>query len=321
MNPATDLPPLAELLYFAGMALVAAVILTRLASIESGPLAPLAEIRPQATFIAALAVGVSFLLGDDVYAYAAVFAFFAAAWPLGLYRRPALEPVMKDAAGALRIASWNAAAASFGGRLRPAPLSDGAVKALRGFNADLLILQEATAADVERFLAGAEGYRPLEGVDDPGPALRILARADCPARLLAGGAPRLKRVRIDAPGAAPLVVFAAHAPFPTASDRGDSFTLLIEALAKETKAGRRIALAGDLNAGPFGSVFARLKSEGGLRDPRRGRRPIATWPIPVFGPGLQIDHILVGPQVAVIDHQIGDMLRSDHSPIWADLRW
>ena len=127
--------------------------------------------------------------------------------------------------------------------------------------------------------------------------------------------------RLNGIASTPLVVFAAHAPAPWSAERGESFTLLIDAIVKETKAGRRVALVGDLNAAPFGSVFARLKTDGGLRDPRRGRRPIATWPIPVFGPGLQIDHILVGPDVAVIDHQIGAMLRSDHTLIWADLRW
>ncbi|MEM6491184.1 MAG: endonuclease/exonuclease/phosphatase family protein [Pseudomonadota bacterium] len=322
MNPAPELLPLAQFLYFGGMALTLAVIVIRMASLADGPLAPLAEIRPQAAFIAAMCVGVSFLLGDDAYAYAAVFAFLAAAFPLAIYRRPKLEPLIKDAKGVARVLTWNAGAAAFGGRLRGgSPLSDGAVKLLRGSRADLVVLQEATATDAARFLSGEGDYSALTAHEGDGPALRIFAHTDLPARLLSGGAPKLQRVRIDLPDTAPLIIFAVHAPPPWATDRSDSFTMLIEAIVKETKAGRRAALVGDLNASPFGVIFARLKEEAGLRDPRRGRRPIATWPIPVFGPGLQIDHILVGPDVAVVDHQIGPMQRSDHTPIWADLRW
>jgi len=79
-------------------------------------------------------------------------------------------------------------------------------------------------------------------------------------------------------------------------------------------------VAGDLNATPWSAGFRRLVSRGGLRDTALGRGVVATWNARLPLPGIPIDHVLVTPDVVVLDHRVGPDVGSDHLPVEAVLR-
>lgn len=81
-----------------------------------------------------------------------------------------------------------------------------------------------------------------------------------------------------------------------------------------------VILAGDLNTTPWSPRFVRLLRGAGLKDSARARVLAATWlhPFPLIG--LPIDHILVSPDIGVVQSRVHAFLGSDHRPISATLR-
>lgn len=285
--------------------------------VRSGPLAALAELRPHAVFVSAFAVVATPLLEDPWALPAGALIAAYAAWPLVQYRLAKFEPVVRGE-GRLTMALWNAGGRSALSRLWGGQISDRAIDKLAGADVELLLLMEVSDDDIARFRARHPHYGALT---KRGARVHILikaARAE-EARLEArpGGAV----LRLTGGAGKRFALFALHAPFPTDRERPAFFNALARDVAAEAAKGWRVAVAGDLNAGPFGPAFRKLIAEGSLRDPARGRRPFATWPVPIFGLGLQIDHVLVSEGVAAIDYGPGPWLRSDHNPVRADLRW
>jgi endonuclease/exonuclease/phosphatase (EEP) superfamily protein YafD len=107
---------------------------------------------------------------------------------------------------------------------------------------------------------------------------------------------------------------------------------LSPALDRELRAhlravGRRAAAAphpclviGDLNATPWSAAFHGLMREGRLVDSARGRGIQPTWNARLWAPRIPIDHVLVTPDVTVVDRRLGPDVGSDHLPIEAVLR-
>jgi endonuclease/exonuclease/phosphatase (EEP) superfamily protein YafD len=89
----------------------------------------------------------------------------------------------------------------------------------------------------------------------------------------------------------------------------------------EAEDGPRV-VAGDLNATSGHRAYRDLL-EGGLRDAyvERGRWWAATWPRNRWWapPVVRLDHVLVSPEVAVVDVREGAGQGSDHRPVIADL--
>jgi endonuclease/exonuclease/phosphatase (EEP) superfamily protein YafD len=78
-----------------------------------------------------------------------------------------------------------------------------------------------------------------------------------------------------------------------------------------------LIVAGDLNVSPWSPHFRELIRESGLRDSRAGFGVQATWPsfFPLLG--TPIDHVLISPDLAVIDRSVGPDIGSDHFPVVA----
>jgi endonuclease/exonuclease/phosphatase (EEP) superfamily protein YafD len=119
----------------------------------------------------------------------------------------------------------------------------------------------------------------------------------------------------------PLRFAALHAMWPMtpwfAAQRGADFA----AVAAEARQRGRLPFVavGDLNVSPLSPRFAVLLAESGLRSAAAGLGWMPTWPafFPPFG--IQLDHALVSPQIAVRQFVRGSGTGSDHRPILVDL--
>ncbi len=77
---------------------------------------------------------------------------------------------------------------------------------------------------------------------------------------------------------------------------------------------------GDFNISPFSPRFAPIVSDGVLRRATAGRGWLPTWPVFFPAAGIQIDHLLVTPTVAVDAVRTRSELGSDHRAVIADLQ-
>ncbi len=140
---------------------------------------------------------------------------------------------------------------------------------------------------------------PLEDVqitDDPGPG-RAIARAT-----------------VRPPNGAPLRVFATH-PMPAKTPRHlrdrDAMIALIRAEAEAREGGRYLVM-GDFNLSPSAPAYRLLPG-------RRAGGPwrVGTWLTRLPGVGLTIDHVMLGPGVALRAARVGPAIGSDHFPVIA----
>ncbi len=78
-------------------------------------------------------------------------------------------------------------------------------------------------------------------------------------------------------------------------------------------------VAGDLNITIWSPYYRKLEADSGLRNVRRGYGIIPSWPanLPFFR--IALDHILVPPDILVVDLERGPDVGSDHLPLVADL--
>lgn len=76
---------------------------------------------------------------------------------------------------------------------------------------------------------------------------------------------------------------------------------------------------GDFNLSPLSPHFAALLRDGCLRSAAAGRGWQPTWPVFLPVIGIQIDHALVSPDIAVNSFRVGAIKGSDHRPIIVDL--
>ncbi|MBI4026163.1 MAG: endonuclease/exonuclease/phosphatase family protein [Verrucomicrobia bacterium] len=83
--------------------------------------------------------------------------------------------------------------------------------------------------------------------------------------------------------------------------------------------GNRLII-GDLNVTPYSPFFRGLLDQGKLRDPRRGRGMIPSWPSIMPLLGIPIDTVLTQNKLCVVDIHRGTYLGSDHFPIWVILQ-
>ena len=108
---------------------------------------------------------------------------------------------------------------------------------------------------------------------------------------------------------------------------------LVELARHQAPPGVARVLAGDLNLAPTSPTFRHLLRAGDLRDSRIGFGRAASWcaaelvPDPALrhwlagcdASWITIDHVLVGPTVAVLDRRAVDLPGSDHRAAVADL--
>ena len=115
-------------------------------------------------------------------------------------------------------------------------------------------------------------------------------------------------------GSRPLEVVALH-PLPPVSGPASKIrdTILADASIYAAGEGSRIAV-GDLNCSPWSPHFRSFLKTSGLRDTALGRGAQGTW-LRGLLLGIPIDHVLVSPDIEVIDRIIGRDVGSDHRPV------
>ncbi len=117
----------------------------------------------------------------------------------------------------------------------------------------------------------------------------------------------------------PLTLIGTHPPPPrgpvNSSYRNQQMTEIAQYISGIQ--GARI-LAGDLNVTSWSPFFKEWLGESGLHDSRLGFGVQATWPTtnPVFL--IPLDHVLVSPDIQVIQRQVGANVGSDHHPVLMD---
>lgn len=120
--------------------------------------------------------------------------------------------------------------------------------------------------------------------------------------------------------AAEVTVIATHPrpPLDPALDR--ELRLHLREIGRRAAASETPCLVvGDLNATPWCEAFRGLVADGRLRDSAAGRGIQNTWNARLWAPRIPIDHILVSPDVTVLDRRVGPDVGSDHFPVEARL--
>ena len=81
-----------------------------------------------------------------------------------------------------------------------------------------------------------------------------------------------------------------------------------------------VIVAGDFNMTRLSASFDEFVAASGLAAPTRVLASWPAWPTPMPLPQVQIDHVFVSPQLAVVDQRVGRPVGSDHLPLWSAIR-
>ena len=120
-----------------------------------------------------------------------------------------------------------------------------------------------------------------------------------------------------------LRMFGVHPPPPVtksyAAMRADYFSIVKE---RAEDAESSIVVVGDFNAAAWSPIYQDLAAKMDLRSAAHGYGLDLTWKpfsvVPFLG--LPIDHVLVSPEIEVVDFSVGDAAGSDHRPLSAELK-
>jgi endonuclease/exonuclease/phosphatase (EEP) superfamily protein YafD len=201
----------------------------------------------------------------------------------------------------------------------------GAVAWLRAHPAEVVLLQEVTAAwqDAVEGALAEYPYRFVHPREDPY-GIAVLSRTPLlgvrKADFAGDGLPSVVAV-IEA-GGRPLQVMNLHTHWPVAPRLAEARDRGLQAAAREIRGGSLpTVLAGDLNLTPYAPAFGALLVESGLRDALAGRAWRPTWQAGFWPLALPIDHVLVPDDVCVVATRIGGDVGSDHRPVHVTLRW
>jgi endonuclease/exonuclease/phosphatase (EEP) superfamily protein YafD len=142
-----------------------------------------------------------------------------------------------------------------------------------------------------------------------------------------------KRVRVLRPDQLPVLelevrvgkwgmtVRTLHPPSPQDAELWAARNEFLELAARELPWHSRCVVLGDLNTSSGSPAFDDLLERSGLRDTRRGFGRLPTWRTsePIAGLWTDLDHILVGAWVAVVERGTSTIPGSDHLAATATL--
>lgn len=130
------------------------------------------------------------------------------------------------------------------------------------------------------------------------------------------------RLRLPQSGAS-LTLIEVHAVWPlgtqVALKRNAELGFVADLAAQA--AGSPTILVGDFNVTPYSPHFRALERDSGLSSNLRARWPVGTWPswLPAWA-AISIDHLLVSPQIQVLERRVGPSFGSDHYAVTTRLR-
>jgi len=125
---------------------------------------------------------------------------------------------------------------------------------------------------------------------------------------------------VKIPGrAAPLALYAVHAPPPINAEMADDRNRKLAHVARKVSAQAAMTpvVLGDFNLTPWSPYFERFVADSGLADARTPHRFEHTWPVTFNNAhlGLALDHSFAHPGLRLIKRTIGPDLGSDHMPV------
>jgi endonuclease/exonuclease/phosphatase (EEP) superfamily protein YafD len=120
-----------------------------------------------------------------------------------------------------------------------------------------------------------------------------------------------------------LATFHASAP-PLGFARRElefaEFSELVQSLRQSGRIKDPLVFAGDINVTPYAPAMKKLSYDLRLRNAREGFGLLHSWPVWLPAPlRIPIDHVLVGPEISVLDYRLGPPIGSDHLPTIAVL--
>jgi endonuclease/exonuclease/phosphatase (EEP) superfamily protein YafD len=209
-------------------------------------------------------------------------------------------------------------------------------RAIAELRPDLVALVEPDRrwfAALSPALAGYSARRELEHPGNFGLGLYVRGEMTSSIELLGSELPTLvAHVTLSSAPAAPFAFVLTHPipPIYRATERSHYSQLaavarrVVELRAAAAPSGRAVPviLAGDLNTTPWSRAFASLREVTGLIDTRAGFGVHASFPADPAAALLRIpiDHVLVSPEIGVLDRRIERDIGSDHLPVLVELQ-
>lgn len=116
----------------------------------------------------------------------------------------------------------------------------------------------------------------------------------------------------------PLTIVATHPPPPAGREMTEMRNGQIRELTshlRTSRASQPLIVAGDFNATPWSSVFARFKTIG-LRESALGHGIHTTWMSSMPWLAIPIDHVLVSESIQIAEHRVLPACGSDHNAVF-----
>jgi endonuclease/exonuclease/phosphatase (EEP) superfamily protein YafD len=188
---------------------------------------------------------------------------------------------------------------------------------------DVVFLHESTVLWEDQARAADLGYQ-IYTVGQPGLIFSTLVLAPPGSGYQSFGftttEPRAVEVILERPEG-PIRLLGTHPISPVTAERAGLRDAQIAWAAQwAADAGGAAVVTGDLNATQWSHAFRAFVSVSGMRDSTRGFGLQPTFPMdgnPLVR--VQIDHLLHGSDLAVIDRRLGPRMGSDHAPLIVQL--
>jgi endonuclease/exonuclease/phosphatase (EEP) superfamily protein YafD len=117
-------------------------------------------------------------------------------------------------------------------------------------------------------------------------------------------------------GSTDMTIISTHPRIPLGRDNFEARNLQLQSVADlVAQANGEVLVIGDLNASLWDRHYRRFEEATGLRNARRGKGVLPTWPTFMPLAMIPIDHVLVSSRVGIADIRTGPRIGSDHLPL------
>lgn len=262
---------------------------------------------------ATAAAGFAALRWRTLALWAVALTAFEAALVLPLYLNAASAPEPHAGAPRLRVVSYN--------MLHGNPHTAAAARHVAGLEADVVVLLEATAPQLQAFTTALPGWHAIAEPRDDAFGIAVLSRrAPSSARVVMPGPRWMPAIELRLPlGDRSVTIFAVHPPPPVSEGHTRTRDELLRTVTRWAAASEGpVLVVGDLNATPWSSTLRGILGEGPLRSTQRFGLH-ATWPAGLGALGLPIDHVLVSGPLHPVSRSIEPAFGSDHQMLLVEL--
>jgi endonuclease/exonuclease/phosphatase (EEP) superfamily protein YafD len=117
-------------------------------------------------------------------------------------------------------------------------------------------------------------------------------------------------------GGTDLTIISTHPMIPLGRDNFGARNVQLQSVTElVAQASGEVLLSGDLNASVWDRHYRHFEKITGLRNARRGKGILPTWPTFMRPAMIPIDHVLVSSRIGITDIKTGPRIGSDHLPL------